>query len=560
MLALVATPGDAPDGVPAESVARSSLSIAGWTLVSRLTGFARVAVLAAVLGPTYLGNTFQAVNSLPNLIAYQLLMGSLFVSLLVPALVGHIDAGDARGAERLAGAFLGLVTLGFVAVVVVVVVAGPELLRFFTVAVADPSVAAAQRRVGWLLLVLVMPQVLCYGLIGTAIAVQNAHGRFVVAAAAPVLENVGTVLTLLAVAVLHGTGQDVDEVPVAEVLLLGLGATAAVTAHAAAQWLAVRRLGIRLRPRTGWRDPQLRALLHRVGPSLGFAGLDTFRQFAVLVAVNRVPGGVVAFQLAVTLCGFPLALGAQPVGTVLLPQLSRLFRRGAAQAFRDELVRGLGLVHFLVVPAAVGYLVLSQGLASAVSFGEMATPRGVALVVAAVVSLAPGILGAARFHLLYQASYAREDARTPFLSMLLGTAVALLGIPLATLFPAGTAVLVVLGIATSVGQLVSAWDLERRLRGRLPGTGQRQAPALLRAAGASAVMALPAYAVAAVAGGGPGRPVAALLGLAAAGVVGLALYLALQRLWRSPELRSLAGALGGTGRRGSGATEGAATP
>ena len=59
---------------------------------------ARFAVVGAVLGPTFFGNTYQFTNSLPNLVYYGFLAGSLFSSLLVPALVRHIDAGT--GARR----------------------------------------------------------------------------------------------------------------------------------------------------------------------------------------------------------------------------------------------------------------------------------------------------------------------------------------------------------------------------------------------------------------------------------------------------------------------------
>ena len=76
----------APVDTASASVPRNSITVSAWTLVSRVTGFARVAVIAAVLGPTYFGNTFQAINQLPNLIIYGLLMGSLFSSLLVPSL------------------------------------------------------------------------------------------------------------------------------------------------------------------------------------------------------------------------------------------------------------------------------------------------------------------------------------------------------------------------------------------------------------------------------------------------------------------------------------------
>src|ERR1041384_8053752 len=105
----MATPARAADS----SVVRNSMTVAAWVLVSRVTGFARVAVIGAVLGPTYLGNTFQALNSLPNMIMYNLLLGELFVALLMPSLVRLVDARDRRRVERVAGAFLGMTTVTF---------------------------------------------------------------------------------------------------------------------------------------------------------------------------------------------------------------------------------------------------------------------------------------------------------------------------------------------------------------------------------------------------------------------------------------------------------------
>ena len=88
---------------PAGAVA-DSMSVAVWTTISRFSGVLRGIAIAAVLGATYFANTYQFTNSLPNLIFYGLLAGSLFSSLLVPALVRHIDAGDQKAAARVAGA------------------------------------------------------------------------------------------------------------------------------------------------------------------------------------------------------------------------------------------------------------------------------------------------------------------------------------------------------------------------------------------------------------------------------------------------------------------------
>ena len=97
---------------------------------------------------TYLGNTYQAINSLPNIVYYQLLAGSLFPSILVPPIVERIDRGDRAGAEALARGFYGsLLAIAGVACIVLAL-AGPFILRVFTVGVADPASAALERKIG----------------------------------------------------------------------------------------------------------------------------------------------------------------------------------------------------------------------------------------------------------------------------------------------------------------------------------------------------------------------------------------------------------------------------
>jgi putative peptidoglycan lipid II flippase len=349
-------------------LAGNSLAVAGWTTVSRVTGFGRVAVTAAILGPTYLGNIYQATNVVPNYL-YSALTGPLFATLLVPPLVRHIDARDRRAQEDLVGAFLGLAVLAFTAVAILVLAAGPLLLRLLTLGVEDPAAGAAQRRVGWLLLLMLLPQVVLYAIAFTAEAVMNAHGRFALAAAAPAVENLGIMATLVAVAVLFGTDTSVQDVSMRQLWLLGLGTTAGVGLHAVAQWWGALRVGVRLVPRMGWRNPEVQGIIRRAVPSLGYSGLNAVRGFAPLVVANRVPGGVVAFDLARHFALLPVALGGRPVAVALLPQLSRLYHQGRLRDFRDELVRGVSLMLFVAVPAAVAYVALARPLAGAVSLG-----------------------------------------------------------------------------------------------------------------------------------------------------------------------------------------------
>ena len=75
-------------------------------------------------------------------------------------------------------------------------------------------------------------------------------------------------------------------VPNGEVLLLGLGCTGAVALHAGLQWLGARRAGVRVRPTAGWRDPEVRDVLRRVGAG-GGAGFEDQRFESAFDQVGR---------------------------------------------------------------------------------------------------------------------------------------------------------------------------------------------------------------------------------------------------------------------------------
>ena len=252
-----------------EGAAADSLSVAMWTFVSRFTGLLRGIMIAAVLGATYFANTYQFTNSLPNFIFYGLLAGSLFSSLLVPALVHHIDSGNREAVARTAGGLLGVALLGMLAIVPVIAVLTPWLLRLGSIGAS--GAAHDQTHIGALLVLFLLPQVPLYAVVGTATAVMNAHRRFALAAAAPALENLGTMAVLVVVAVLYSRAATRHDIPLSLLLLLGLGTTGAVMLHASTQWWGARRAGVVLVPNAGWRDPQVRATI-QPGPARGGSG------------------------------------------------------------------------------------------------------------------------------------------------------------------------------------------------------------------------------------------------------------------------------------------------
>lgn len=519
-------------------LAADSRTVALWTLVSRVTGFGRVAAIAAVLGPTYFANLFQTANSFPGVV-HELLVGSLITGLLVPPIVRYVDAGDPVAARRLANGFLGVAALAGAATALLCLGAVPLLLSLMTAAVDVPEIRQRQSELGGPLVVLVLPQIVLYGIIATGVAVQNAHRRFALAAAAPAVENLGIMAVMGASALLYGVGLDVDQVGLSEVLLLGGGSTAAVALHAAVQWYGAYRVGLPLVPRAGWRDPEVRAIIRLALPSSGHAALNCATFFGLLVVAGAVPGGTVAFQIGWYFFNLPIALCARPLAAAQLPRLSRSINQGVRAAFDATYRNSVGLALFVAIPASLLFLCIPGTWARAVSFGEMNTAVGISLVTAVIASLGPGVIGETIVIVATSASYARRDAVSPLLAIAIRAAVAFGGMAIAFKLMSGTGVLWTLGAAVSVANLLAAAYLHHRLsrqsgRGLWPGGGQILGDLVVAAIAIAPAMLVAARLDAAIEG-----PYGGMVTAIAAIALSASLYLSIQWLRGSQQLRSL---------------------
>jgi len=535
--AAISTSTRTNEGPRAVSVVRDSLTGSAWTFVSRATGLGQSIAVATILGATYLGNTYQAINSLPNIIYYQLLAGSLFASILIPPIVSRIDRGDRAGANALARGFFGTLLAAAAGLCLLLIVFGPALLHLLTLGVADPTTAAEQRRVGFVFLVIFVPQIALYVTAGTGGAVMNAHGRFALAAGAPALENLGMISILVLDAILFGTGTALADVTTPQILLLGIGTTAAVGVHAAAQWRGARSCDVRLVPRWGWRDPEVRRVLRRVVPTLGYTGLAAMQTVAVLFIANRLAGGLVTFQLSLNFYFLPIAIVTWPIARSMLPHLARLRSVEDGPLFWDELCRAARLASFVTVPMALVYVVLAAPIARAIAIGQLEADGGAPLVAMSLGALGLGVIGETWFILGTYAFYARENVRAPLISMLVRVGVAFTLFAIALIAPRPLVPLV-LGLGISAGSLIGSVHLWAKLRAALGGALPIRA--LARTAAGSLLMAVPAFLTAAALSRWIGeRELGQIAVVAVATIVGAGVYLLAQVALKAPELSLL---------------------
>ena len=450
----------------AARTSRAAIGMGAIAALSRAVGFVRVLVVAAVLGTTYLGNAFQAANSVSNVL-FELLAAGALSAVLVPAFVDLLDAGDQDGAEEVAGGVLGVAIALLGAVSLIGIVAAPLLARALTVGVPEPG-AADQRELVTYLLRFFVPQVVLYAAGTIATAVLYARRRFAVTAAAPIGNTVVMVACLAAFRAAAGPRPGFD-LSTGERWLLVAAGTGGVLAFVGSLLLACRASGFRLRPRWPGSDARVRAVLRHSGWGVVLHTGGGLLLGGAIIAGGAVEGGVVAYQVAWVFFLAPYAILAQPIHTAILPELVAEGREDDLERFRASVRWSLERMALLVLPVTAGLMALALPAMRAVSFGEVSV-EGPGLLAAALAALAVGLLPYGAFLLLARAFYALGDSRTPGVTSLwialVGVAVMVVG----ALTTHGAARVAMLGLGHSVAHLLGAVHLGRGLARRVGGT------------------------------------------------------------------------------------------
>ena len=219
------------------------------TLGSRGVGFVKVWVIAAVLGATYLGNTYQASSSVSNIL-FELIAAGALSAVLVPTFVDLFRAEDDAEAERLASGVLGLALALMAVVSIVGIVLATPIARLLSSGAQSAHVEAQQTALSAFFLRFFIPQVLLYAVGAVATAVLFAKRRFVIVAVAPIANAVILVATMAAFRIMHGPTPDLD-LTMAEKLVLAVGGTLGVVGFVGVPTVALLRSGFRLRATLG---------------------------------------------------------------------------------------------------------------------------------------------------------------------------------------------------------------------------------------------------------------------------------------------------------------------
>ncbi|MGH3275734.1 MAG: murein biosynthesis integral membrane protein MurJ, partial [Streptosporangiaceae bacterium] len=464
--------GASGDGASGTSIVRSSGVMAVGTLVSRVTGFLRTAILIYALGTHNLGNAYQLANTVPNAV-YYLALGGVLTSVVVPLLVSAAKRDNDRG-EAYDQRIFTLGVLALAGITVLATAAAAPITDLY----GHGSGAGATHHLTVAFAYFFLPQIFFYGVSSLAGAILNARGSFAAPMWTPVINNLVVIVVgggFMLIAGLNRTPQDISATQVA---LLGIGTTLGIILQTAVLIPSLRKVGFRWRPRFDFRRGEVTEIGRMGGWMFGYV-LTTQLSFLVTAIVantagarvsQQAPGaGYAAYSNAWQLFQLPYAIVGISVITAMLPRMSAHAASRSFGLVRDDFSGAARLASVIVVPAALILAVLGAPLAEAL-FGYGSTSVASARylgVIFAVFSL--GLLPYMVFQLQLRVFYAMHDSRTPALIGLAAMAASIGANVLAlAVLPPGQVVAglgIGFGLANLTGAVIAWLVLSKRIGG-----------------------------------------------------------------------------------------------
>src|SRR4051794_14759635 len=425
-------------------------TVGGYTLLSRLTGFARDIMLAAILGAGPVADAFFVALRLPNHFRAIFAEGA-FNAAFVPA-YAHLHGQNESSAKLFADRIFTLLLGAQIVLLVVAWLFMPQVIGILAPGfVDDPArgeLAIALTRITFPYLLLITLVTLYGGML-------NVMHRFASAAAAPIFLNLSMMVTLALAAFFPGAGYAAAW----GVLIAGILEFLLLAGDAWRNGILPRFAPLKL-------DEDVRAFFRALGPAtIGSMGTQIALFADTIIATFLAAGALSALYYADRLNQLPIGVIGIAMGTVLLPEMSRRLAAGDFDGAAVSQRKAFDFTLLLSVPFVAAFMVVPDTIMRAM-FARGAFTKGDAA--AAGATLAAYAIGLIPFVLIRSAVatfYARKDTATPVKAALTGVAVnvalkvvlvgslAQIGLALATAVGAWINLLLVIGFAVRAGYL-----------------------------------------------------------------------------------------------------------
>ena len=385
------------------------------TTLSRLTGLIRVVAMAAALSGGGFADAYNLANTTPNIIT-DIVIGGVLAATFVPVFVAELTTHAAKEAWDAISAVVTVTIAILVVATVAFFILTPSIIDLYTSTNHHADVHS-QQQVAVFLLRWFVPQLACYGLIALFTALLNTQGKFAAPMFVPIANN------LVVIAVLVWFRSLVPNPTLASIqhhhtalVLLGIGTTLGVVVQAGLLVPSLLRSRLHLRFRWQPGHEAMRRIARLAGWTFGIVVSNQVALVIVLALADgaRVPGAVSAYTYAYTFFQLPYGIVAVSVMSAVTPSLAARWAEGDVAAFRRRMTFGLRSILVVIIPSAVGLIILAHPLIDLVLAHGGETQAQASTTAAALAMFALGLPGFCTFLYMVRVLQAMQDTRTAF--------------------------------------------------------------------------------------------------------------------------------------------------
>lgn len=379
---------------------KSTLTVGGMTLLSRIFGLLRDITLATVFGVSGATDAFLIAFKIPNFMRRLFAEGAFSVA-FVPVFSEYKEKRSREALRDLVDHVAG--TLGSVLLLITVLgsLASPLLVYLFAPGFWDEPIrfqlAADMLRITF-------PYLFFIALVALAGGILNSYHKFAVPAFTPVILN----LCLIAAAIWLS--------PLFEIPLMALawGVAAAGLLQLLLQFPWLLKLKLLPTPRLRRRHEGVSKILRLMLPAvIGSSVAQINLLLDTVIASFLMVGSVTWLYYSDRMLEFPLGVLGIAIATVILPALSQQHANESHDSFNATLDWALKLVMLIALPACIGLLILAGPiLATLFQHGDFSANDAYM----ASLSLMAYVLGLPAFimiKVLAPGYYSRQDTKTP---------------------------------------------------------------------------------------------------------------------------------------------------
>lgn len=347
---LARAPQPEPEDATA-AVGSSAALMSICTMLSRITGFARTWVMAFALGSTLLSSSYQVANNLPNQL-YELVVGGMLVTAFLPVYMSVKKKLGRDASNRYASNLLTIVVV-FLGAVSALCMAFPSVAIYTQSFYSDQNEMAQSVFFFQFFAI----QIVMYGATAIVSGLLNANRDYLWASIAPVANNVIVIATFVLYAVVAPQNQELA------LYIIAFGNPLGVFVQLAIQLPALKKNGIRVRPRIDLRDPSLRETV-AIGVPAVFVMLCSLIVVSVQNAASYsfADNGPSILLYARQWFTLPYAFLAVPITTAMFTELADMQAEGDAEGVKRGIIGGTNQILFFMIPFALYLMVFALPL------------------------------------------------------------------------------------------------------------------------------------------------------------------------------------------------------